>query len=39
MIKNSEKLDELADVVGEKEYVLGHLNDQREVLVDNYIKG
>jgi hypothetical protein len=39
MIKNSEKLEHVADNVAEKENILEHLNMQREALLDNYIKG
>ena len=39
VIKNCEEIDGLAEVIGEKEAELGHLDIQREELMENYIKG
>jgi len=38
-LKNSEKLGVLADQIEDKENTLRHLGDQRDELVENYIKG
>lgn len=39
VLKNAEVLGGLADQVQEKENILKHLSDQRDELVENYIKG
>ncbi len=38
IVKNNKALEKLADIIQNKENVHEHLNDQREALVDNYIK-
>jgi hypothetical protein len=38
LIANSNNLDVLADDVTEKENTIAHLADQREALVENYVK-
>lgn len=39
VVKNCEAIDVLADHIGDKEQELGHLEIQREELMDNFIKG
>ena len=39
MIKNGNKLERIAVEVEDKENQLDHLNNQREALIENYIKG
>jgi CII-binding regulator of phage lambda lysogenization HflD len=39
MLKNADVLGQLADQIQDKENTLRHLSDQREELVNNYIKG
>jgi len=39
VIANCERIDVLADHIGDKEAELGHLEIQREELMDNFIKG
>jgi hypothetical protein len=38
-IHNSKNLEVLAEVVEDKENVIQHLNNQRDVLLENYVKG
>jgi hypothetical protein len=38
MVKNASKLDGLASDIMDKENDLGHLNNTREALLENYIK-
>jgi hypothetical protein len=39
MLGNNKALDSLAEDVEDKENVLGHLGNQREALIENYVKG
>lgn len=38
-IANAENLDKLAGAVEERERLIDHMNNQRDALVENYIKG
>jgi PII-like signaling protein len=38
-IHNSKNLEILAEVVEDKENVIHHLNNQRDLLLENYVKG
>jgi len=39
LLKNNKNLDNIAEELDDKENTLGHLQNQREALVENYIKG
>eukprot|EP00347_Sterkiella_histriomuscorum_P005910 403354803 len=38
-VKNNKQLDNIAEQIDEKENTLDHMNNQREALVENYVKG
>jgi hypothetical protein len=39
MLGNNKVLDSIAEEVEDKENILGHLGNQREALIENYVKG